>query len=754
MYSGLLAEQRRKSMQYYYGQPYGNEVEGRSQVVTTEVLDAIEGILPSLIDMFVSSDEAVRCDPTSPETEQIAKDATDYLNHVFYKDNPGFLILYCLFKDALLQKNGFSKVYWENYEETQKETYQGLSDDEFTLLMQDDSLELIEHTQDQSPYGSTHDAVFKRTKKYGKTCVVPVPPEEALVSRDTPNDIKKARFVEHKCKKSISQLREMGFSVPDDIADDSTGDWNVERLERNKFDDDTVKNEVGVGASREVWVREAYLRVDQDKDGISELWKITVVGKTILDKEEVDTIPFITGTPILMPHKLYGLSISDLVMSIQEIKSTITRQLLDNSYLANNGRYEALDGMVNMDDLLTNRPGGIVRVKTMGAVARIDTPLLGAPTFNLLEYFDRVKNSRVGVSPTQFAGDPNALNAKAHVAEIARDSAMQRIELIGRILAETAVKPLFEAILELECKHQNRPRQVKARTGWISVDPRQWEDKITMTITVGLGTGSQQTVLNGAMGILNIQQGMAQVGLSGRVVTEQNAYHAGMAYAKAVFPKLATQFFTDPSTLPPAQPQVDPKIQLMAQKAMMQDQQKKLTLQAQYQMHQEDLQHEAGMQMANVAGQASLKGIDVASQTNLQNMQHYHDSQNAQNQHLHEARTNAVNQMHEHHQNRMLSKEQQAQQEAQQQAQEEPQPDEKDQGLQMVAEGLQKLAEAQAESAKTNQKMIEMLSQMVKPEKDSQPIHVHVDAKQGPVKRKISTYRDEKGNLGADVVDE
>jgi hypothetical protein len=743
-------------MQYYYGQPYGNEVEGRSQVVTTEVLDAIEGILPSLIDMFVSSDEAVRCDPTSPETEQIAKDATDYLNHVFYKDNQGFLNLYCLFKDALLQKNGFSKVYWEDYQDVEKETYEGLSDDEFTFLMQDDELELIEHSSD----GLTHDAVFKRTKKYGKTCVVPVPPEEALVSRDTPNDIKKARFVEHKCKKSISELRGMGFTVPDDIADDHSGEWNVERVERNKFDDDTVKNEVGIGAAREVWVKEAYLRVDQDKDGIAELWKITVVGKTILDKEEVDNIPFITGTPILMPHKLYGLSISDLVMSIQEIKSTITRQLLDNSYLANNGRYEALDGMVNMDDLLTNRPGGIVRVKTMGAVARIDTPLLGAPTFNLLEYFDQVKNSRVGVSPTQFAGDPNALNAKAHVAEIARDSAMQRIELIGRILAETAVKPLFEAILELECKHQDRPKQVKARTGWITVDPRQWKDKITMTITVGLGTGSQQTVLNGAMGILQIQQGMAATGLSGRVVTEQNAYHAGMAYAKAVFPKLATQFFTDPSTLPTAQPQIDPKIQLAAQKAQMQDQQKKDALGMQYQIHTEDLQHEAGMQAADVAGQASLKGIDVASQTNLSNMQHIQASQQASNQHLHEARTAAAGQVHEHAQNRMSSQEQErqirqqleaehAQAEKERKAQEDQKKKDEQDAMDKKAmeekiasisdEKDQKIEKLQEE----NQKAIKAMNEMM------QSLHEKVTAKR---KRTVKVVRDQAGNLiGADI---
>src|SRR6185295_15270241 len=716
------------------------------------VLDAIEGILPSLIDMFVSSDEAVRCDPTSPESEQIAKDATDYLNHVFYKDNQGFLILYCLFKDALLQKNGFSKVYWDNYEESGKESYEGLDDAELALLMQDDGLELVEHEQN----GQYHDVTFRRTKKYGKTCVSPVPPEEALVARDTSNDITKSRFVEHVCKKSISQLREMGFDVPDDISDDSSPEWNPERIERNRKDDSDMPPETGIGASREVWVREAYLRVDYDGDGLSELLKTTVVGKTILDKEEVDSQTFITGTPILMPHKLYGLSISDLVMSIQEIKSTITRQLLDNSYLANNGRYEALDGMVNMDDLLTNRPGGIVRVKTMGAVARIDTPLLGAPTFNLLEYFDQVKNSRVGVSPTQFAGDPNALNAKAHVAEIARDSAMQRIELIGRILAETAVKPLFEAILELECKHQAAPRTIQVKKRWITVDPRMWKNKLSMTITVGLGTGSQQVAMNGAMGVLQIQQGMAATGLQGRVVSEQNAYHAGMAYAKAVFPKLATQFFTDPSTLPPAQPQVDPKIQLAAEKMHVQDAQKKLTLQVQDKWHDQDLQHEAGMQASQMAGQASLKGIDVASQTNLTRMEHAHQGSQSSQQHLHEAHTAAAGQVHEHAQNRLSAQDQEKQirqqleEEHRQQVKEEKaQKDQQDRD-EKDKEDKKNLEEKIQKAKEESDKKIEKLQE--ENQKQMETIKSLFEKLAVKKKKTVKVIRDKTGNLvGADI---
>jgi hypothetical protein len=233
-YTGVLAEQRRKALQYYYGQPYGNEVEGRSQVVTTEVKDAIEGIMPSLMAIFTSSDEVVRFEPQNPDDEAKASQATDYCNYVFSRLNNGFLALYCLVKDALLAKNGYVKVYWENYEDNCKETYEDLTDIEFQSLSQDEELELVEHTEEPAevpeqmqmavqagliPQPMTHDAVFRRSRKYGKICIDPIPPEEVLISRETPNDLSKARFVEHRTLKTISEIREMGYDIEDNVAD-------------------------------------------------------------------------------------------------------------------------------------------------------------------------------------------------------------------------------------------------------------------------------------------------------------------------------------------------------------------------------------------------------------------------------------------------------------------------------------------------------------------------------------------------------
>jgi hypothetical protein len=615
-YTGVLAEQRRKALQYYYGQPYGNEVEGRSQVVTTEVKDAIEGIMPSLMAIFTSSDEVVRFEPQNPDDEAKASQATDYCNYVFSRLNNGFLALYCLVKDALLAKNGYVKVYWEDYEDNCKETYEDLTDIEFQSLSQDEELELVEHTEEPAevpeqmqmavqagviPQPMTHDAVFRRSRKYGKICIDPIPPEEVLISRETPNDLSKARFVEHRTLKTISEIREMGYDIEDNVADYApNADFNQERVERNKFDDALAYRTDQASSdptTRRVWLCEAYLKVDFDGDGIAEFRKVTKVGRELLDNEEFDSLPILGGAAIVMPHKHFGLSIFDLVGDIQLVKSTITRQLLDNAYVANNGRMAVLDGMVNMDDLLTSRPNGVVRMKAMNALQRIEQPVLGAPFYNLLEYFDKVKTNRVGARDFGDAVDPDALNAKAHTAEIVRSAAQERINLMARILAEGPVKQIFWKILELSSKHQNKPQMVKLRGQWVQVDPRQWRNRFDMTVTVGLGTGSQSLTMNGAMQILQVQQGILAAGLGGRVVNEGNVYHAARLHAKSILPKYVDMLYTDPTSLPPPQPKPDPemlKVQLAAHKAEMGDAQKrdKMAVDAQLEQMRQKLEGE------------------------------------------------------------------------------------------------------------------------------------------------------------------
>jgi len=272
-----------------------------------------------------------------------------------------------------------------------------------------------------------------------------------------------------------------------------------------------------------------------------------------------------------------------------------------------------LDGMVNMDDLLTSRPNGVVRMKAMDALQRIEQPVLGAPFYNLLEYFDKVKTNRVGARDYGDAVDPDALNAKAHTAELVHSAAQERINLMARILAEGPVKQIFWKILELSSKHQNKPQMVKLRGQWVQVDPRQWRNRFDMTVTVGLGTGSQSLTMNGAMQILQVQQGILEAGLGGRVVNEGNVYHAARLHAKSILPKYVDMLYTDPSSLPPPQPKPDPemlKIQLAQHKAEMGDAQKRDKMAVDAQLEQMRQQLEAGKVQFQAAADAMKQQKD------------------------------------------------------------------------------------------------------------------------------------------------
>lgn len=586
--SSELSNQRKKAQEYFYGQPFGNEMEGRSSYVSPDVRDTILWIMPSLMRIFTGGDHIVQFDPQGPEDDQKAAQATDYVNYVFQRQNDGFLTLHTWFMDALMSKNGFVKVYWDQYDEYKTETYHGLTDDEFAYLAKD--AEVIEHTVTQTEFGVIHDAKIRTKKKTGKCCVIPVPPEEILVNKYPVAPFSKNRFKAHRRKVTISELKQMGFKNVDDIEGEDGDEFNEEKTARFNFDETDTKDENTRPENREVWLSECYIEVDYDGDGIAEERTITKAGNRILSNVEGSSSRIVSLTPIPIPHKLYGMSIADLIMDLQLLKSTIFRQILDNMYLANNGRYMALDGMVNIDDLLTSRPGGIVRVKTFDAVKPMQPPLLGAPAFNLLEYVDHIKDVRTGVNRDLQGLDPDTINKTATAQSNRLGAAQSRIELIARIFAETGVKDLFYAILECVQKHQKKAQVIRLRNEWVTMDPQEWSNKFDMTVSVGLGTGSKDSIIGALLETLKLQMGMIQMGLPG--VTPENIYNTAMELLKAQSIKGGEKFFTDPKTIPPKPPQPDPallKTQMDGQNKMqLQDMKQQGAIEKQVLRHQQD----------------------------------------------------------------------------------------------------------------------------------------------------------------------
>ena len=596
---GQLSQSRKKSVEYYLGDKLGTEIDGRSQVVSTDVADTVESVLPSLLRIFTASDKVVRCDPVTAEDVPLADQATAYINHVFYKDNNGFELLYNFFKDALIEKNGFLKVYYDESQKVEHETYKNLTQAEKDALNDTkDEIEEVEEeiivdekakeafekqvealeaqgldtSQIQEPNFNLYNCKIKRITKQGKIKIESIPPEEFLIDR-TAKSIDDAEFVSHKVLMTRSQIIEMGFDEEEvmKLPTSSVDIYNNEEIVRQRNIDEYPVDTPADKSTEKVLLYESYVRYDYDGDGIAELRKIISAGDdgyAVLENMPCDNIPFVTVTPIPMPHRFYGRSISALVEDIQLMKSTVMRQLLDNMYLTNNNRVAIMDGMVNMDDLLTTRPGGVVRTKQ--PPNQVMQPLQAQPisqqAFPLLSYLDSVREVRTGISKQVQGLDPNTLNAKTATGVNALMTQTQmRSELIARIFAETGVKDLFRKIFELMVKYQDKERIVMLNNQYVPVKPTEWKDKFNINIVVGLGTGSkeQQILLLNNILERQIQAFSLQGGKEMPMVTLKNMYNTLSKIIENAGLKNVESYFVDPDLgkqmmQPPAPPPLTP----------------------------------------------------------------------------------------------------------------------------------------------------------------------------------------------------
>jgi len=583
-YASDLSKQRENALKYYLGEPLGNEVEGRSSVVSQDLLEVIESILPSLMRMFTQSDKVVNFEPMQPEDVPYAEQISDYCNFVFNHDNNGFSILQSMFKTALLQKNGFCKVYWKVSKEQKKETYKNLDETQYQALLIDDEIEVInaeEIVDEESLNGSlesqvTYDVEVRRTKEYGRVAIDPVPPEEILVSSRA-TSLKDCDFIAHRVRKTISELLDMGFKKSDveNLPSAEEEVFNTEAMVRKNYDDSTSNLEVSDidPSMRVVQITECYMRADVDGDGIAELRKIIVGGSgynsyNILENEEISILPFAMCVAIPMPFRFFGLSMYDLLADVQLMSTSIMRQTLDNMYMQNSARTVVVDGQANLDDLLTTRPGSIVRVKSPNAVTALQTPNFLNEGLAMMQKIDQLKEKRSGV-PNQLMGlNPDTINKSHTTAQSVNQmmqSSTQRIELIARSFAE-GVKDLFKNILSVVCEYQDRERIIKLRGKFVSIDPREWVNRYDCTVQVGLGTGNQDQRLDVLQKVLSVQEKLLQAGGLG-LVTPQNIYNTLENYLQNSGYKDASQFFVNPAQQPPQPPkpkQQDPAIELAA----------------------------------------------------------------------------------------------------------------------------------------------------------------------------------------------
>lgn len=504
----VVSPDRAKAIEYYRGELFGNEDEGRSTYVSTDVRDTVLGMLPPLMRIFAGAERIAEFVPAQAEDIPGAEQATDVIHYVFQKQNPGFSILYSTFKDALVSKTGIVKWWHEEQVDTNEYEYSGLTDGEVALLAADPELTIVEMEMEASakadmmsggelvPMGPpVYEVTVRRIKKQQKYCVAGVPPEEFLIDRKA-RDLDSASLVAHRQIKTVSDLVAMGYDEEMLLANSSAGDddleTNEERFVRNPYEDYQISTR-NDPASRKVLYIEAYIRYDRNGDGIAELLKVCTVGSAykVVNVEGCDEIPFALFTPDPEPHTVIGLSEADKVMDIQATKSEIMRDMLDSLAQSIHPRTAVVEGQVNIDDVLNNETGAIIRMRAPGMVQPFSQPFVGQAAFPMLQYMDETKETRTGVSKASQGLNADALQSSTRAAVAATISAAQgRVELVARIFAETGLKRLFRGLLRLIVKNQNKPMIVRLRNQFVPIDPRVWNSDMDVDINVALSATS------------------------------------------------------------------------------------------------------------------------------------------------------------------------------------------------------------------------------------------------------------------------
>ena len=561
-----LSPIRAKGTEYYRGDLFGTEEDGRSQVVAMEVRDTVSAMMPSLMRIFFSSENTVEFVPTGPEDVANAQQATDYCNFIFNSDNNGFLTTYATFKDSLVRKCGIMKCWWEEDETVRIEEYSGLDDQTLQILMQEQTDVMVMNTYPDQMMGQLHDVQIKRKIKGGRVRIMSVPPEELLLDRRA-RSFDDSAIIAHRQMATVAQLIEMGYEE-DEVRENITSndlDTNEEYLARQPMSSFGVSVESANPMMERVLYVEAYLRVDYDKDGIPELRKVCCIGSgyKIVRNLPSSYIPFVDFPCDPEPHTspLEAMSIFDITHDLQEIKSEILRNTLDSLAQSIHPRTAIVEGQVNIDDVLNNETGAIIRMRAPGMVQPFSTPFVGQAAFPMLDYIDQIREDRTGMSKAAMGLNADALQSSTKAAVAATISASQgRIELISRLMAE-GMKKLFKSILFLVTTHQDKTRMVRLRNEFVQIDPRAWDAAMDCSINIGMGNGDTNERVAALMQISAKQQEvLTQLGVVNPLVTPSQ-------YSSTLRKIVELNGFKDPSQFfnqipadyqPPAPPQPKP----------------------------------------------------------------------------------------------------------------------------------------------------------------------------------------------------
>lgn len=575
-----ITHERIKAQRYFDGEVDIGYEQGRSSVVATKVRDVVRAVKPSLMRVFMSTARPVEYIPKGPEDVAFAEQASDYMHYVFQKNN-GFRVLNDAFHDALIKKQGVVKAYWETKYNSETYTITGLTQEERDALLNELDISLIEETMTSSvtvdQTGAevelpSYDLKVSRVTPEGALRIESVPPEEFFVNSQA-RTLQDAYVVAHRTEMRVGDLVAMGYPFEQVYDLDSlygaSDISEAEEIERRGYSQDDYEDQSGDPAMRNVAITEAYMRLDVEGTGVPTLHKFICGGSKykLLDYELVDDIPFAVFEVDPEPHTIYGRSLAELIMDDQDASTAIIRGILDNVAMTNNPRIGIVDGAVNIDDVLNNEIGAIVRMRQAGAIQDLAVPFTAGQTLGALQYMDALVEQKTGVSQN-VALNPNAMQSTtAAGVQATVDAAAAQVEVMVRNLAE-GMRQLFALMLKLHVKNVDEEQLMQLNGQYIPVRPDVWNSEMDVQINVGLGTGREQEKAAALNGMLQIQQQVyQQYGATNGLVSLTNIRNTLADILAASGIRNAERYFA------PMTPETEQQMMQQAQQAQSQAQQ-------------------------------------------------------------------------------------------------------------------------------------------------------------------------------------
>jgi len=577
-----VGAERAESTEYYLG----NEPEGtssmQSEFVSTDVRESVLFMLPSIMRTFFGTKKIVEFVPKGPEDIQVAQQQTDYINYVIQQKNRGFQVLYDVFKDALVRKTGFVKVFWDDSVTATTHEFTNIDPQSYQALIMDKNVEVVEESVTNETMvmidpmtgeevvqeiPASYDLTIRRLKPKDQVCIESVPPEEVLISRHA-RDIETASYVAHRMIKSVSDLVAMGYDQEEmeqyaGYGGSALDPESYEEQEaRNPFDNMVYPDRNDAGGKDVLYV-EHYLYYDYDDDGIDERIKVCTAGNglEVLNVEPLDELPICMFCPDPEPHTAIGSCPADYLKPIQAAKSQIMRDTLDSLGHSIFPRMGVVEGQVNIDDVLNTDIGQPIRMRAPGMVQPFAVPFVGKEAFPVLGYLDEAKENRTGVSKASAGLNAEALQSTTSAAVTATMSGAQgRVELICRHFAEGGLKTMFKTVNSLVIKHQNAQDVFRLNGKFVPVDPRYWDTDKDMVVNVAISKSSDEEKFQVLTGLASKQEQIMQT------LGPQNPLVSMQQYANTLTRMIELAGFQDAQSFVntevppmPPQPQEPPK---------------------------------------------------------------------------------------------------------------------------------------------------------------------------------------------------